>query len=54
MRPQLRWSTRVHKVRFSVELLNAGEIEPGLVAHHWLAKGCCEMIFRWRALAAQS
>ena len=38
MRPQLRWSTRVHKVRFSVELLNAGEIEPGLVAHHWLAR----------------
>jgi hypothetical protein len=39
MRPQLRWSTRVHKVRFSVELLSAGEVEPGLVAHHWLVRG---------------
>ena len=24
---------------FHVELLNAGEIEPGLVAHHWLITG---------------
>jgi SnoaL-like polyketide cyclase len=24
---------------FSIELLNAGEIEPGLVAHHWLVRG---------------
>jgi hypothetical protein len=24
---------------FSIELLNDGEIEPGLVAHHWLVKG---------------
>jgi predicted ester cyclase len=24
---------------FSIELLNAGEIEPGLVAHHWEARG---------------
>ena len=24
---------------FSIELLNGGEIEPGLVAHHWLIKG---------------
>ena len=24
---------------FHIELLNAGEIEPGLVAHHWLAQG---------------
>ena len=24
---------------FHIELLNAGEIEPGLVAHHWLVKG---------------
>ena len=23
----------------SFELLNAGEIEPGVVAHHWLARG---------------
>ena len=23
----------------SIELLNAGEIEPGVVAHHWLARG---------------
>ena len=23
---------------FSIELLNGGEIEPGLVAHHWLIK----------------
>jgi hypothetical protein len=38
MRPQLPWSTQVHKVRFSV-VLNAGEIEPGLVAHHWLVRG---------------
>jgi ketosteroid isomerase-like protein len=26
----------------SIEILNAGEIEPGLVAHHWLAKGTSE------------
>jgi predicted ester cyclase len=26
----------------SFELLNSGEIEPGLVAHHWLAKGTSE------------
>jgi len=26
----------------SIELLNGGEIEPGLVAHHWLAKGTSE------------
>jgi steroid delta-isomerase-like uncharacterized protein len=24
---------------FSVELLNAGEIEPGLIADHWLVRG---------------
>jgi hypothetical protein len=24
---------------FRIELLNAGEIEPGLVAHHWTLKG---------------
>jgi predicted ester cyclase len=24
---------------FDIELLNAGEIEPGLVAHHWLVHG---------------
>jgi len=24
---------------FSIELLNAGEIEPGVVAHHWLIRG---------------
>lgn len=24
---------------FSVEVLNAGEIEPGLVVHHWLVRG---------------
>ena len=24
---------------FRIELLNAGEIEPGLVAHHWMVKG---------------
>jgi hypothetical protein len=24
---------------FSIELLNAGEIEPGVVAHHWLVRG---------------
>jgi predicted ester cyclase len=24
---------------FRTELLNAGEIEPGLVAHHWMLKG---------------
>ena len=24
---------------FSIELLNAGEIQPGLVAHHWLVRG---------------
>lgn len=24
---------------FSIELLNAGEIEPGLVAHHWIIRG---------------
>jgi hypothetical protein len=24
---------------FHIELLNAGEIEPGAVAHHWLLKG---------------
>jgi predicted ester cyclase len=24
---------------FSIELLNAGEIQPGLVAHHWLIRG---------------
>jgi hypothetical protein len=24
---------------FSIELLNAGEIEPGVVAHHWLIHG---------------
>ena len=24
---------------FHIELFNAGEIEPGLVAHHWLVKG---------------
>jgi len=24
---------------FSAELLNAGEIQPGLVAHHWLVRG---------------
>jgi steroid delta-isomerase-like uncharacterized protein len=24
---------------FSIELLNAGEIEPGLFAHHWLIRG---------------
>jgi steroid delta-isomerase-like uncharacterized protein len=24
---------------FHIELLNAGEIEPGLVAHHWLITG---------------
>jgi predicted ester cyclase len=24
---------------FSIEMLNAGEIEPGLVAHHWLIRG---------------
>jgi len=24
---------------FSVELLNAGEIQPGIVAHHWLVRG---------------
>jgi hypothetical protein len=24
---------------FHIELLNAGEIEPGLVAHHWLLRG---------------
>jgi predicted ester cyclase len=24
---------------FSIELLNAGEIEPGVVAHHWIMRG---------------
>jgi predicted ester cyclase len=24
---------------FHIELLNAGEIDPGLVAHHWLISG---------------
>ena len=24
---------------FHIEVLNAGEIEPGLVAHHWLVRG---------------
>ena len=24
---------------FSIELINAGEIEPGVVAHHWLIRG---------------
>jgi steroid delta-isomerase-like uncharacterized protein len=24
---------------FSIELLNEGEIEPGVVAHHWLVRG---------------
>jgi predicted ester cyclase len=24
---------------FSIELLNAGEIEPGVVVHHWLVRG---------------
>jgi predicted ester cyclase len=24
---------------FSIEMLNAGEIEPGLVVHHWLIRG---------------
>jgi hypothetical protein len=24
---------------FHLETLNAGEIEPGLIAHHWLVKG---------------
>jgi steroid delta-isomerase-like uncharacterized protein len=24
---------------FSIELLNAGEIEPNLVAHHWIVRG---------------
>jgi ketosteroid isomerase-like protein len=27
---------------FSIELLSGGEIEPGLVAHHWLVKGTSE------------
>jgi len=24
---------------FSIELLNSGEIEPGVVAHHWIIRG---------------
>ena len=24
---------------FSIEMLNAGEIEPGLIAHHWIIRG---------------
>lgn len=24
---------------FSIELLNAGEIQPGVVAHHWIMRG---------------
>jgi hypothetical protein len=24
---------------FSIEMLNSGEIEPGVVAHHWLIRG---------------
>jgi SnoaL-like domain len=27
---------------FSIELLHGGEIEPGLVAHHWLITGTAE------------
>jgi hypothetical protein len=27
---------------FSIELLNGGEIEPGVVAHHWQVKGTSE------------
>jgi hypothetical protein len=32
-----QWASR--SLDFSVELLNAGEIRPGLVAHHWLVRG---------------
>jgi hypothetical protein len=38
---------------FSIDLLNAGEIEPGIVAHHWLIRGTSsgqEFLFKGAAI----